>query len=301
MKRFNAYNSPAVKQTANGLNLYISAIIKTAIFAVLLSCAASAGFTQEAGDLMVLPTRVVFDGKTRSAELMLINIGKKTATYRISFVHLRMDEHGAFETVVTPQPGEQFVDDMVRFTPRQIILKPRVSQTVRLQLRKPAELPTGEYRSHLQFRAVDNESSTVEDQTPTEGLDIRLKPIYGVSIAVIVRQGETSATATASELELQPATADSPQPKLVARINREGNRSIYGDIEVSFSPKKGKPQLIGKLNGVAVYTPNASRVISVPLQLPDGVVLEKGQLVMAYKQRQDEGSATLASGTLELP
>jgi len=290
-----------MKKNANELTVYISVIAKTAILAVLLICAASAAFTQEAGDLMVLPTRVVFDSKTRSAELMLINIGKKAATYRISFVHLRMNETGAFEAVVKPLPGEQFVDDLVRFTPRQIVMQPRVSQTVRLQLRKPADLATGEYRSHLVFRAIDNESSSVEEQKPTDGLDIRLKPIYGVSIAVIVRQGDTSATTTVSEIQLQPASENSPQPKLVAKISREGNRSVYGDIEVSFSHKSGGHQLIGKLNGMAVYTPNTNRIISIPLKLPDNLSLEKGLLTLTYKQRQDESSSTLASGTLELP
>src|ERR1700737_1174027 len=37
------------------------------------------------GDLLVAPTRLIFEGRTRAAELTLINIGRQTATYRISF------------------------------------------------------------------------------------------------------------------------------------------------------------------------------------------------------------------------
>ena len=48
------------------------------------------------GDLLVAPTRVVFDGRKRSAELNLANIGQARATYRVSLVRMEMDEIGAF-------------------------------------------------------------------------------------------------------------------------------------------------------------------------------------------------------------
>ena len=38
------------------------------------------------GDLLVTPRRVVLDGRDRSMDLSLANIGKDTATYTISFV-----------------------------------------------------------------------------------------------------------------------------------------------------------------------------------------------------------------------
>ena len=38
---------------------------------------------QAAGDLLVAPTRIVFDGQ-RGTEVVLNNIGSETATYRIS-------------------------------------------------------------------------------------------------------------------------------------------------------------------------------------------------------------------------
>ena len=106
------------------------------------------------GDLLVAPTRVVFEARRRSAEVTLVNIGTDTATYRISFVHQRMKPDGSLEAVDTPGPGEAFADDLVRFSPRQVTLEPRVAQTVRMQLRIPAGLTAGEYRSHLLFRAI---------------------------------------------------------------------------------------------------------------------------------------------------
>ena len=161
------------------------------------------------GDLLVAPTRIVFEGRTRAAELTLLNIGKQTATYRISFTHLRMGETGDLKEIEKAEPGDQFADDLVRYSPRQVTLDPNVAQTIRLQVRKPEGLADGEYRSHLLFRAVPPESSqpetSVEVAEKKTGYSIRLTPIYGVSIPVIVRSGKTSVKASLSDLAVQRA------------------------------------------------------------------------------------------------
>ncbi|HEX2121946.1 MAG TPA: molecular chaperone, partial [Thermoanaerobaculia bacterium] len=60
----------------------------------LLSLRAEAG-----GELMVHPTRVVFEGNTRTAQLDLINSGTEAMTYRIAVVNRRMSETGDFVAV----------------------------------------------------------------------------------------------------------------------------------------------------------------------------------------------------------
>jgi hypothetical protein len=52
-----------------------------------------------AGDLLVAPTRVVLEGRTRTAEITLVNIGREPATYRISLYHLRMLESGEMKEI----------------------------------------------------------------------------------------------------------------------------------------------------------------------------------------------------------
>src|SRR5947208_14985219 len=70
-------------------------------------------------DLMLFPTRVVFEKNQRAAQLELINQGKTAETYRLSLVNRRMNETGDFAPADPPGPGEQFADEMVRFSPRQ--------------------------------------------------------------------------------------------------------------------------------------------------------------------------------------
>lgn len=216
--------------------------------------------------LLVAPTRVVLEGRQRTAEITLLNTGLAPSTYRIGFVQMRMRADGSFEEILTPGEGDRFADHLVRYSPRQVVLAPHVPQTIRILLRKPAGLPSGEYRSHLLFRGVPAagaEGGPRETAAPA-GLNIQLTPIYGISIPVIIRHGDTSATATLSDLGLR-ADSLTGEPTLRFAIQRQGNRSLFGDITVTRDVPGGGRQVVAVMKGVAVYVPNAVRHLTVPL------------------------------------
>ena len=99
------------------------------------------------GNLLVTPRRVVFEGTKRSVDLNLANIGQDTATYAISLIQIRMKEDGSFETISTPDPGQNFADQNLRFFPRSVTLPPNEAQVVKVQLLRTNQLTPGEYRS----------------------------------------------------------------------------------------------------------------------------------------------------------
>ena len=105
------------------------------------------------GQLMVSPTRVVFEGSDRSKQINLVNNGAETARYRISLVRRNMNADGKIVAVDENEPG-MYADEMVRFSPRQVTLAPGQSQTVRLMLRKKSGTADGEYRSHMLFQSL---------------------------------------------------------------------------------------------------------------------------------------------------
>lgn len=254
-------------------------------------------------DLMLNPTRVVFEKNQRATQIDLINNGAETATFRISVVNRRMSETGDFSTVDKPAPGEQFADELIRYSPRQVSLAPGAGQAVRIVLRKPANLAPGEYRSHLVFEKIPEAqgATSIEATGPTSSdLAIKLTALVGASIPVIVRHGETAATVTLSQLALQNRAAD-PKPVLALRMDRSGNRSVYGDLVVSFTPQGGTEQVVGKIGGVAVYTPNPSRHAKLVLQPPSGMALARGTLRVTYRERPEHGSGLLAEAALVLP
>lgn len=263
--------------------------------------AAPAAFSLQ--DILVTPTRIVFEGDMRSAELALVNRSDKVRSYALSFLQCRMTESGEIhelDPATKPLPGENFADPYVRFTPRRVVLEPRQVQMVRMIIRKPADLPDGEYRSHLNFRLIPSSEDATKPDSLGKGISIKLVPIYGVMIPVIVRQGALTARLRLTTLKLitkgEPAT-----PYLSLSIEREGGQSSYGDLEVLWRAAGSKTLSLGMLRGVAVYTPNTHRIVEVPFSLPRGVRLREGQLSVRFMDHDIGAEKIFAESQLDLP
>ncbi len=255
-------------------------------------------------DLMLYPTRIVLEKNQRAAQLELINNGNETATYRISLVNRRMSETGEFSAIDSPLPGEQFADGLLRYSPRQVVLAPGKGQVVRILLRKPADLRPGEYRSHLQFERLPEAKGAAGINAPGNPaageIGVTLTALIGASIPIIVRHGETTGGVILSKLTLRQRVAGQP-PILAVVLERGGNRSVYGDLTASFTPKGGAEQVVAKAGGVAVYTPNPLRRVKLALKPPPGLVLTHGTLRVTYRQRPEEGGKLLAETAIQVP
>ena len=98
------------------------------------------------GDLMITPKRVVFEGNKQREELILINLGKDTTTFSISFVQKIMLENGGFETIEKSDSSLLIAEPYLRVFPRQVTLAPSEPQMIMLQCRRNANMRSGEYR-----------------------------------------------------------------------------------------------------------------------------------------------------------
>ena len=270
------------------------------ILALLLLTASIAA--NAAANLLVSPTRVVFEQRDRSAQVTLVNQGSETGEFRISFIRQNMLESGEFVPVGDDQPGN-YSDPLIRYSPRQVTLPPGQSQVVRLMLRKPRDLEDGEYRSHLLFQSLPPAaSSSIENlatDAPAEGITVQITPIVGVSIPVIVRHGELDSAVTLSDAQIV-AGADG-RPVVAVTLNRSGKGSVYGDFRVTFTPAGGEPLVVAQANGVAVYANLDRRHFRSPLSLPAGIELANGTLDIAFiAAGKDPESGTLARTALHL-
>lgn len=245
---------------------------------------------QGAGDLMVGPTRIILEGRTRSAEVTLVHRGKARATYRIGFVEMDMTEAG--NLVERPRrEGERSAADLVRFSPRQIDLEPGIAQTVRMQARLPEGLPPGEYRSHLVFRALPpGDLATAlgganQQAQEAKTLSVAVFPIYGISIPIILRHGKTHAEvrleALRVEASVNPKDPKAP-PGLVLQLHREGNRGEYGEVAVSRVEASGRELPLGLAKGVAIYNNLAKRLLTVPIGKAGQAGTLKGRLKASF-------------------
>lgn len=238
------------------------------------------------GDLMVLPKRLVFDGSNRSQEIHLANTGQDSAIYALSFINYRMTEYGAFEQVESPQEGQRFATDFLRYFPRRVSLGPSEAQTIRVQLNRIVDLEQGEYRSHMYFRAVEKQEALgLEDEQASDGISINIKTVFGISIPIIIRHGDST-----TEVSLSNSSLDliGEFPKITMTLNRSGNMSVYGDLKIQYESHTGNTIDLELIKGIAVYTPNSTRIFSVELHNHSGVNFKEGKLKITYTSESGE-------------
>jgi hypothetical protein len=265
----------------------------------LLSAAfATAPALAQASGSMIFPKRVVFTGRTRSAEVTLVNSGTQPVTYRVELIDQRMTPAGGLEA--PSGPVERSATGLLRYSPRQVTVPPGSSQMVRLLLRKPADLPSGEYRAHLLCRALPPEDAVADIESLKDGKDlaVRVVPLPAVSIPIIVRQGDDLRAA----VRLSGLAFDASRPALSFRLEREGGASVYGDLTATFQPAGSGPErVVLRARGVSVYAELPAIEQSLTVQAEDGAPLAHGRLRLRFLSRPaDDGNGPQVSAEAEL-
>jgi hypothetical protein len=252
------------------------------------------------GNLLVTPKRVVFDGPKKTQELNLANTGSDTARYVVSIIEIRMNENGKFEQITEPDSGQFFASSYLRFFPRSVVLAPNEAQLVRIQLIKYNQLEPGEYRSHLYLRAIPDEKPLGDrDHTKDSGtISVKLVPVFGLTIPVIIRVGESTTKASLSDLSFSIASDATPGINLV--LNREGNMSIYGDITAEYISPQGKVTSVGLVRGIAVYTPTHRRQFRIDMNTTSGINYHTGKIRVIYSAQTNAKTKTNALAEAEI-
>lgn len=243
---------------------------------------------QGAGDLLVAPTRIVLDG-ARGTEVILNNIGAAPATYRISLELRRMRPDGSFEDVepTAATAIETSALGMISYAPRRVTLPPNQPQSIRIGIRAPEALPDGEYRAHMLFRAIPDAKPAVTSDQIKEGVSIALTPIYGVTIPIIVRRGNLTATAAISDARVDKGEE---RDTFSFALARTGTRSTYGRVRVT---KQGVAKPLIDARGIAVYTELKDRRVIFPVDAELAAAL-KGPVTVQYLDDSEAGGGVIA-------
>ncbi len=131
------------------------------------------GDTQAIGKgLLVAPVKLDFEGRIRSGTFKILNRDPVHVNYRISFAPLIEKDKG------------KDAKEWVRYSPRRVRLGPGEHQTVRVVVRKPADLPPGEYTARLLIQAIP---PARKPETSSDQIKINLDIVYGVSIPINIK------------------------------------------------------------------------------------------------------------------
>lgn len=256
------------------------------------------GFAQ--GNLLITPRRVVFDGSRRVMELNLANTGQDSSKYNVSLIQYRMNDDGSFAEITEPDPGQNFADKNIRFFPRTVTLGPNEAQVVKMQVTNTDKLAPGEYRSHVYFRSVPKQVALGEEDTKrdTTAVSVKLTPIFGITIPVIIRIGASTTSVTLSDLQYEKFNDTINILNLT--FNRSGNMSTYGDLKIVHISASGKETQIGTINGIAVYTPNTLRKVRIELDNVNNVDYKSGKIKVTFSSQSDTKPEKYAEAELEL-
>lgn len=261
--------------------------------AALLGAVASAPAAAQ-GDLLIAPTRVIIS-QGGSSEVILSNIGAEPATYRISAELRRMREEGDFDAVTEAEatPAELAALQMITYAPRRITLLPGQPQSVRISIRPPEGLPDGEYRVHLNFRAVPPVLKPEEGAAAAAGVSIKLTPVYGITIPVFVRRGRLDVSAALSGAHLVKEPGGS---FVELDLTRSGQRSVYGE----FIGKSARGEVLFDLRGIAAYPEITHRKVQIPLS-PEALAKLRGPVRIEYRELPENGGALIAETAATFP
>lgn len=264
-------------------------LVYTGLAAFVAGLTALTLWAPDAQALKVTLKRAVFEGPRRTEVLTIINNSAEEQAYRLGWRMMRMTENQSMVAVDDPAQATDLkpVDEMIRYAPRRIVIPPGGTQQVRLLLRKPKDLAEGEYRSHFW---IQPEAESVKFAPPSEEMAeaaktkpvVQIKMLTGITIPVIVRHGKLSVKSTISDARVG-RDADGKNMNVGFTLNREGNRSVYGDLKFSCNGTLAK-----QIKGIAVYTEIAKRFMNFSIPYPEGGAAACSSMKIEYIADEDD-------------
>lgn len=211
-------------------------------------------------NLLISPTKTTFLEKDRTKEITLINDGVETQTYRISWVERRVIENGDVRALSAQElQTYPIASKYIRFSPRQVTLKPKERQTIKLVLRRPQVMPVGDYRSYMMLQALPNEKQQPES---SQDAGIQLNMLMSYALPVLVRQGEAQAEVTMGPASLSYNTA-AKRGSVSVELSRSGRSSTVGNLVAYWTPASGPERVIARINDLSLYPEVTKRTLSL--------------------------------------
>jgi len=222
-------------------------------------------------DIMIMPIRITFSSRDRMQDITVFNSSTTgSGKYTLSWLNVAQTETGGYKKLDGPLNPELDPETAILFSPRRVTLPPGAKQRVRMSLRRPPDLPDGEYRVHLYLKnsrarsagAIRGSGPGAVDMGISMGMNV------GLAVPVLIRQGAYDGTATIDTPHFVPGSADGKRPPMIEfAINRGGKFSTVGNVTVYWQPADGGDDiLIARQNAVNIFHEVPRRLMSLPLK-----------------------------------
>lgn len=223
----------------------------------------------EAQGVLVAPTSIFIDGRSRSATVLLVNPNDEPAEVELSITYgyTVTDSAGRFSLWTTDKPDSTAPSAAawIRVFPRRVAIEPRAQQLVRLLVSPPAGLADGEYWARLVVLARGGKLA-VEAATDSGSVNVGLAVEVRTILPVLYRTG-TVRPGAALEALAADTTGDSLAVR--ARLSRTGDAAALGTFKAMLLDSAGTELRRSELP-VSVYAPIEPRLALPVDSLPPG-------------------------------
>jgi fimbrial chaperone protein len=245
-----------------------------ALTLMALMCCLLASSVSEAV-LFITPTRLVFEGRDRAATVTFLNQKNEPKTYRLFWREKKQGPDGKFVNMVEGDDVPWSAQNLIRYSPRQVTVEPQESQVVRFALRKPKNLPEGEYRSHLVIEEQEPPKNQEDEQIGGDSIGLLLHMLYSYTMPILVVHGDQEVAVKIRDFD----TYRSSGPEWVAEalIDNTGGTSALGIVRLEWEGPEGT-EVLTEGGSVNIYLPQRERKLSLNYRRPN----TPGRLRLAY-------------------
>lgn len=254
-------------------------IFRTACAVILAGCIGFA-VAPSLADMTILPLRVIFKDGERMKGLTVLNSGSVQAIYRLELQHKKQLPNGAYVSLDQPLNAPYDPSQWLVYSPRQVDLPPQGKQGIRMSLRRPADMPDGEYRVHAALTRIARDKIEMSGED-APGAAAAMMINVGFAVPVVIRKGKYDTTAAIESI--QPASHDfkgkAPTTAVEVKVKRSGKYSAMGRIEAYWTPPGGEEVRVNGNANMIIYPELQERTSKVVLDR----LVQGGTLRLVYR------------------
>lgn len=238
-------------------------IIQFFTFIALFVCSSGVLSATANANILITPTRIVFEDRDRFSVVTLVNNGDTVKSYEMDWVHFSVDGNGEVTMQMEKTGGGFDLSEHIVFSPRRVTLEPGAKQKIRLALRRPETIPDGDYSVHFRFHALPDPVLVLEPGQEKK-MEASIKINVSYTIPVVLRVGEARVTADIGQINMSRNNTGALDINIPV-TRSDSPYAVLGWLKVFHETTNGE-ELVGEISNAHIFTEMSRRDFVVPLK-----------------------------------